>query len=374
MWMLYIMMAIVVVPIAFYLYRFMKRMFKTFGGNAEATAAKVCIGVIAGLLGLLAMNIFGLGAIIILHIFFIALVVQLVNFVIKKVVKIKYDEGYKVWKWIYGSGVIPLMLTAILITYGYINMHNVVETYYEISTEKDIRDEGYRVAFLSDVHFSVSLTRDELQEKCDEISEKNVDIVILGGDIIDDNTSKEDTEKVFETLASIDSTYGVFYVYGNHDRQLYRTNREYTEDELINIIESNGIVILRDETYDINDDLVLVGREDKSYSAKERASIDELLAGVDKSKFILTADHQPKQYDENAKAGTDLLVSGHTHGGQIWPAQIIFELAKFDDAVYGHTQIDKDTQAIVSSGLAGWGYPVKTAAPAEYVIIDIKEK
>ena len=85
-------------------------------------------------------------------------------------------------------------------------------------------------------------------------------------------------------------------------------------------------------------------------------------------------DPPPKEHVQSGRVGTDLLLSGHTHGGQIWPAQYLFAIAKFDDAVYGYTQIDENTQAIVTSGLAGWGYPVKTASPAEYVIIDIKKK
>lgn len=69
-----------------------------------------------------------------------------------------------------------------------------------------------------------------------------------------------------------------------------------------------------------------------------------------------------------------MLVSGHTHGGQIWPANVLFNIAKFDDAVYGETVgADGKFKAFVTSGIAGWGYPVKTAAPAEYVIINISK-
>ena len=96
------------------------------------------------------------------------------------------------------------------------------------------------------------------------------------------------------------------------------------------------------------------------------------MEGVDKDDFILVLDHQPKEYKENEANGTDLLLSGHTHGGQIWPGNIIFNILKFDDAVYGETVGENGSfRAFVTSGVAGWGYPVKTAAPAEYVIIDI---
>ena len=107
--------------------------------------------------------------------------------------------------------------------------------------------------------------------------------------------------------------------------------------------------------------------------AEERDSIEELIKDIDKDKFIIVLDHQPKEYEENSMAGTDLILSGHTHAGQMWPVNIAFKFLKFDDAVYGYTKIDA-TQAFITSGFAGWGYSVKTSSPAEYVIIDIKGK
>lgn len=375
MWRLYVMALIIAIPIGIYLYRYMKRMCDTFGFKTSKEAIRTRLYMASGACAIVCLDIFGMGMIILLHLVATALVFQFINFIVKLIGRAKYKEGFSVWKKIYGSGMIPLIITVVLIVYGYINMNNVVETNYTIYTDKEIREEGYRVALISDVHFGISLDVEELQEKCEEISKKKPDIVVLCGDIIDDRTMKEDMESAFKALGTIESTYGTYYVYGNHDRQLYSDNREYTEEELAAIIESNGITILQDETYAINEEFVIAGREDNSYSRiKERMSVEELLKDIDKEAFILTLDHQPKEYAENGKAGTDLLLSGHTHGGQVWPAEYVMAWAKFDDAVYGHTQIDDDTQAIVSSGFAGWGFPVKTAAPAEYVIIDIKNK
>ena len=72
--------------------------------------------------------------------------------------------------------------------------------------------------------------------------------------------------------------------------------------------------------------------------------------------------------------GTDLLLSGHTPGGQLFPINYVQEWIPFNDGVYGRYDIDDDTVAIITSGFATWSYPSKTAAPAEYVIVDIKEK
>lgn len=372
---MYFVMAVLAVLISFYLYFFIKRICKTFGVNTDRKINKIIIGVVSLCLAIMCSNVFSFGAIIILHIIGVSLLTRFVNMVIRLIAKDSYKEGFRIWKVIYGSGIIPIIVSAVLLAYGYINMNNVVETDYTVYTDKTIREEGYRVALLADVHYGVSLTMEELREVCDKISERDVDIVVLCGDIVDDNTTNEEMRTFFEIFSSIKNRHGIFYVYGNHDRQLYRTDRAYTESELRSVIEGNGIIILEDDTYPINDEFTIVGREDTSYYGSDgRKSMEALLKDVDMDDFILTLDHQPKKYEENGKAGTDLLLSGHTHGGQIWPANILFEIVKFDDAVYGYTAIDDDTQAIVTSGLAGWGFPVKTASPAEYVIIDIKPR
>lgn len=360
-----------------YLYYFIKRIFKTFKAPADKLPVRVIIIVLSVICGVCSVNIFSLPAMIIYHIVALSMAVMLINFIIKKLSKEKY-ETMNVWKKIYGSGIIAFGITAVIFIYGHYNMMHVVQTDYTIYTDKEIRKEGYRAALIADVHFSVSVDLNTLKEKCDEISSNNVDMVFLCGDIVDENTSKENMEQVFKAFSEIKSTYGVYYVYGNHDRQLYRNNRKYTEEELKSAIESFGITILQDEKAEAGDEIVVVGREDASYhqtlgKAEERDSIEELIKDIDKDKFIIVLDHQPKEYEENSMAGTDLLLSGHTHAGQMWPVNIAFKFLKFDDAVYGYTKIDA-TQAFITSGFAGWGYSVKTSSPAEYVIIDIKGK
>jgi predicted MPP superfamily phosphohydrolase len=115
-----------------------------------------------------------------------------------------------------------------------------------------------------------------------------------------------------------------------------------------------------------------VGREDRSVS--KRKPLQALMETVDHDSFVLTLDHQPCEYKENGKYGSDLVLSGHTHGGQLFPINYLQMLIPFNDGVYGRYQIDADTQAIVTAGFATWNYPSKTAAAAEYVIIDIRSK
>lgn len=358
----------------FYIYRFLHRSLQTFGVKTSAVSTRLLLGILSACLGGAFMTLPGLPSIIVLHLAAVIAVFQLINRIIRKLAGQKYGAGFSFWKKLYGSGIVPIVLTAAVIVFGYCNMHHVVQTNYTIYTHKDIRPEGYRVALIADVHYGISLDYDELTDICDEVSSLNPDLVILCGDIVDNNSSKEEMYTVFQALGTIESKFGSYYVYGNHDRPMALVESVCTEAELNEAIVSNGITILKDETRVISNDFTLAGREDRGYGAGGmRMSIGSLLQNVDPDSFILTLDHQPNEYEQNGAAGTDLLLSGHTHGGQLWPVNVLDNLLKFNDANYGHTQIDADTQAIVTSGFAGWGWPIKTAAPAEYVIIDIQK-
>lgn len=105
-------------------------------------------------------------------------------------------------------------------------------------------------------------------------------------------------------------------------------------------------------------------------SAKdERLEADVLLNGADTDRFILVADHQPNNVKSNAEYGADLQLSGHTHGGQMLP--LGWMTFMYNGYVYGQYQ-EADTDIIVSSGFAGWGFSIRTQGVSEYVVVDLK--
>ena len=298
---------------------------------------------------------------------------DLLNYIFKILSK-RNTIAFNKWRTVYESGIVPIILTAIILAYGYWNMNDIVEKDYKIYTNKNIREEGYRVAMISDLHYGTVMNREKLQAVCNDIEESEPDIVVLCGDIVDEKTTIDQMKEVTEILGDIKSKYGVFYIYGNHDDARYSSIPSYTKDELKNELLLNNIHVLVDESYEINDDFVIVGRDDEGFSKEEgRKSSEDLIANIDKSKFILLLDHQPSELNLNSSLGYDLQLSGHTHKGQIWPAGLISELFNFNELEYGYKKIG-DYEIIVSSGISGWNYPIRTGSKSEYLIIDIEKQ
>ena len=258
-----------------------------------------------------------------------------------------------------------------IMLHAYFNFNRIEETYYYVPTNKEFtaeQDGKYKVALIADVHYGSAMNKDNLVEMVQEINEKNVDIVILCGDIVDEKCSQDDMRVVFDVLGDLRSKYGSFFVYGNHDSQalLRSDERSFTQAKLHSVIERNGITILRNEIYTINDELVIVGRD-----YDKRMDVETLMKNVDKSKFLMVLDHTPCDYKKLQAQKADLLLSGHTHNGQMFPLNLLLAIPAEDHFLYGSRQYG-DLDAIITSGVGGWLVPFKNTAPAEYVIIDIQ--
>jgi predicted MPP superfamily phosphohydrolase len=171
------------------------------------------------------------------------------------------------------------------------------------------------------------------------------------------------------------TTYGVYFTYGNHDKGYFDAqSRGWSSDELVSALEASGVTILEDEAVEIGKDYYLVGRQDASTKRgnRRRATMAELIEPLDKDRYIIVMDHQPTDYDAQAEAKVDLVLSGHTHGGQILGVSYLGELAGINCNTYGHERRQM-TDFIVTSGIGTWEIKFKPSSPAEYVIIDISK-
>lgn len=366
----FILPALFTILLSIYLFYYIARALHSVKIDVQKKSTKLIVIALIVIIMYYSLRDFGPGLIVILHIIVIGILMDLLNYLLKILGKRK-EIVFPRWSRVYESGIIPIILATIIVGYGYWNMSHIVEKDYKIYTNKEIRPEGYRVAMISDLHYGTVMNREKLEAACKSIEEANPDIVVLCGDIVDEKTELNQMKEAIEILGDIKSQYGVFYVYGNHDDAKYSSIPSYTKEDLKNELISNGIHVLADESYDINDDLVIIGREDEGFSKDEpRKSGEELLIGIDKNKFLLLLDHQPSDLQENSSLGYNLQLSGHTHNGQIWPVGLMDELFKFNELEYGYKKIG-DYQIIVSSGISGWNYPIRTGSRSEYLIIDI---
>ena len=333
-------------------FSFMRRL----AANNDALAWLISIAAVAltGLFGLI--NVYSI-VIAVLHLAVIWILCDITAFIVKKIRKQAPDR--------YIAGAAAIILTAVYLTGGWIAAHHVWETDYELISSKV--ESPLKIAMIADAHLGITFDGVGFAKKLEQIQETNPDLLVIVGDFVDDDSKEEDLVRACEALGALQTKYGVYYVYGNHDRGYYR-GRDFSEKDLINALESNGVTILEDELVPIGDDYILVGRKDRSFSP--HMSADSLMADTDAGKYVIMLDHQPNDFAAETAAGADLVLSGHTHGGHLFPAGPIGMLMKANDRNYGLEQRG-DTTFIVTSGISGWAIPFKTGTHSEFVVINI---
>lgn len=342
---------IAIIPGIIYFTYFIDRLLRSILYIHTNNLMRIIIAVIITRLSVVAMNTLELYGVVYYHLLVIMLILEGLNIWLKK---------YKFYRIIFTSGILGVLITALVFSYGYYNINHVVSTKYHLSSDKI---DNFKIVEIADLHMSTSLDLEELKSYCDEISKQDADIIVLVGDIFDENTPSNDMVETCSLLASINNKQGIYYVYGNHDCN------KFDADMLKTNLENKGIKVLDDEVISLNK-VNIIGRKDARYwGDNPRMDTADLLKQINKNKYTILLDHQPRDLEENAKAGIDLQLSGHTHGGQLFPMRQVQTLFS-DTLVYGKETIN-DFTAITTSGISGWRYPIKTGAKSEYVIIEI---
>ena len=269
------------------------------------------------------------------------------------------------------AGAAALVLCTAYLGVGWAAEHRVRATHYALATSKFAG--SVRIVQITDSHLGATFHADRFAEYMDEISALSPDIMVVTGDFVDDDTSREDMLGACAALARVQATHGVFFVYSNHDKGYYPEElRGWTNAEMRAALDEAGVHVLEDEAVPLPCGVTVVGRQDRSEDAKgsPRASAETLLAGTDRSSYLLMLDHQPGDFAREAAAGADLVLCGHTHGGQLIPLRLIGGTLGINDAWYGHER-RRSTDFIVSSGMSNWSLQFKTGCFSEFVIIDL---
>lgn len=257
------------------------------------------------------------------------------------------------------------VLVLIIVAGGFFNSRLVAIKKYTINLGKQAGDlKSLNIVLASDLHLGTINGKNFAYRIVDKINKQNPDIILLAGDIIDEDIKPVLRDNVGEALLELKSRYGVFGITGNH---------EYIGGvkDAVDYLESHNIRMLIDSYIKINDSFYIIGRADrdsKRFSGYKRKPLEEILEGVDKSLPLILMDHQPFQLSDARSNGVDLQLSGHTHNGQLWPLNYIVE--KIYEIAWGYRLID-GTHYYVSSGVGTWGPPIRTGSRPEIIKITL---
>lgn len=267
------------------------------------------------------------------------------------------------------GGVLILFVVFGIIFYGTWNAHNPRLVTYDIVIPKEGgRNNTIHAVLVSDIHLGPIVDNRRLGKMVDTINGLTPDIIMLAGDIIDNDVEVFTERQMVETFKKLNSRLGTFGVLGNH---------EYiggNAEQAMYYLEMAGIIMLRDSYLEVDEGLYIVGRDDRSgarFTGENRKDLSSLLEGIDNTKTIILMDHQPFNLEEVSKAGVDLQVSGHTHRGQLFPNHLITQ--KLFENDWGYLKKD-NLHVIVSSGFGTWGPPIRVGNKPEIVSIRITFK
>lgn len=266
------------------------------------------------------------------------------------------------------AGLTVILLTAGVVGYGIRHANRIKYASYEVQAKESALSSGIKIVLISDLHLGAVNSEKLLQHIVRGVNLLEPDIVCIAGDIFnDDYHAIRNPERAIDLLKGIAATYGVYACLGNHDGG-------NTFGEMIRFLEQSDIRLLNDEYVVIDDRLVLIGRVDPSpiggFGELKRKDITEILASLGGNMPVVVMDHNPSSIEKYG-AEVDLILAGHTHKGQIFPANLITNAVYAVD--YGHYQKDADSpHVIVTSGVGTWGMPMRVGTDSEIVGIVLR--
>jgi len=271
---------------------------------------------------------------------------------------------FRVW-------LLVLALTVGFAGYGAWHATQITETRYEVELTDRGLDRPLKLVLISDLHLGAVRSESRLEEIVARINRMEPDLIVMAGDIFnDDYHAIRDPGRASALLRELDATYGVYASLGNHDGGP-------TFPLMLQFLADSDITVLMEEHAVIDGRFVLIGRLDPSpiggYGDLARQPTEALLAGlagINPELPRIVLDHTPvrlSQYRDEA----DLILSGHTHRGQIFPGNLVTRLIYEVD--YGYDQKDPASpHVIVTSGVGTWGMPMRVGSDCEIVEIVLR--
>lgn len=256
-----------------------------------------------------------------------------------------------------------IIITTLTVLYGHINFINPGIRKFEISLPKKSAEiSSLNIVMASDIHLGTIVGKKQLDKFVEMANSINPDIILLPGDIFDEDIGPIIKNNLGNDLKRLKAKYGVFAATGNHE---YIGGVEVA----VKYMQNHGINVIRDTAVFIDSSFYIIGREDRDitrFAEKNRKDLFEITKDIEKNYPVILLDHQPRELQIARENGIDLQLSGHTHHGQLWPLNYITSMIY--EISWGYEKIG-NTHYYVSSGFAGWGPPVRTGSTTELVNI-----
>ncbi|MFE0421094.1 metallophosphoesterase [Streptomyces sp. NPDC058953] len=219
---------------------------------------------------------------------------------------------------------------------------------------------GFRIAVVSDIHLGPILGRAHTRRIVDTINAANPDLVAIVGDMVDGNV--DDLGRAAEPLTGLEARHGSFFVTGNHE---YFSGAQ----QWIDHVRELGLRPLENERVEIAAGFDLAGVDDLAGETEGKGpDFDKALGDRDRGRTAVLLAHQPVVVHDARRHGVDLQLSGHTHGGQLWPGEYLAALA--NPTVAGLERYG-DTQLYVTRGAGAWGPPVRVGADSDITVVQL---
>ncbi len=253
--------------------------------------------------------------------------------------------------------------------YGFVHVNQIQTVSYEISLSPKKMEQEMNMVLLSDLHLGAAGWENRLKKVVAKVNEQQGDIICIAGDIFDSNfNAMANPEKAKELLQSLTAPYGVYASLGNHDAG-------ETLPQMVAFLKECNITLLDDKAVEIDDRLILAGRLDRSpiggYGTNARKPLSEVLQGQNTALPVVVLEHNPAHGDSYSLTDADVILSGHTHKGQISPANLFTKFIYTKDYGY-YRESNNHPHRIITSGAGIWGMPMRVGTNSEIVVITLQ--
>lgn len=254
-----------------------------------------------------------------------------------------------------------LGFTLCLLAYGYWNYRHPEIVELDIELEKPL-EKPLRVVAVSDIHLGYGTDKKSLQRYVKLINEQQPDLILIGGDLIDNSLKPVREQRMDEELNELNAPLGIYMVMGNHE---YISGAE----ECASFLMTTPIKLLRDEVVTLENGVQIIGRDDRTN--RHRKSLEQLLGECESSKPIIVVEHQPYQLSKADSLGVDFQFSGHTHRGQVFPLNLLTD--RMFEQSHGYRRWSH-AHIYVSCGLSLWGPPFRIGTNSDMAVITLSGK